>query len=98
MQKVIKSNSIDVLKPLKKLSKRFHLTLFFVLIVGGLSGAVLVINNTLKDNTTDPGYTSSINAGSIDQVTLDRLNTLHTSTQGTTAHTLPAGRINPVGE
>lgn len=98
MQKVKKSNSIDVLKPLKKLSKRFHLTLFFVLIVGGLSGAVLVINNTLKDNTTDPGYTSSINAGSIDRVTLDRLKTLHTSTQGPAAPTLPAGRINPVGE
>jgi len=99
MEKQKKSASVDILKPLKALSKRFHLTLFFILIAGGLSGAVLLINNTLKDSsTTDPTYTSSINAGSIDQVTLTRLNALHTSTQATPAPALPAGRSNPVNE
>jgi len=98
MEKQKQSNSIDIIKPLQKLWKRFHLTFFFVLIVGGLSGAILLINNTLKDTTLDPNYSSPINAGSIDKVTLDRLNTLHTSTQGTPAPTLPAGRVNPVNE
>jgi len=98
MQKVKKSTSFDILKPIKKLSKRFHLTLFFILITAGLSGAILVINDTLKDSSTDPSYTSSINAGSIDQVTLTRLNALHTSAEGNPAPTFPAGRISPVSE
>jgi hypothetical protein len=92
------SKSIDILKPLKALTKRFHLMLFFILVASGLSGAVLVINNTLQENSDDQTYTSSINAGSIDQVTLDRLNALHTSAQSTPAPALPAGRINPINE
>jgi len=98
MAKQKQTNSVDILKPIQKLWKRFHLTLFFVLIVGGLSGAILLINNTLKDTSLDPNYSSPINAGTIDKVTLDRLNTLHTSTQGTPAPALPTGRVNPVGE
>ena len=98
MEKPKKSTSFDILKPIKTLSKRFHLTLFFILVAGGLSGAILVINDTLNDSSTDTNYTSSINAGSIDQVTLTRLNALHTSAEGNPAPTLPVGRINPVGE
>ncbi len=92
-----KQSSFDILKPLKKLSKRFHLTFFFVFIVACLMGAVLLINRAIQD-TSDPTYTSSINAGSIDKATLNRLDTLHTSAQGAPAPVLPAGRINPVGE
>jgi len=98
MQKIKKSSSIDIFKPFKKLIKRFHLTLFFVFVASGLAGAVLVINNTLRDSSTDADYTSSINAGSIDQVTLTRLNALHTSAEGSTAPAIPAGRTNPVNE
>lgn len=98
MKKTKQPNSIDILKPLKKLSKRFHLTLFFILVTAGLSGAILVINSTLKENSTDPSYTSSINAGTIDQATLTRLNALHTSAEGSPAPTLPAGRVNPFNE
>jgi hypothetical protein len=98
MEKSKKTTSINILKPIKKFLKRFHLTLFLILIVAGLSSAVLVINNTLEDTSTDPSYTSLINAGSIDQTTLTRLNDLHTSTEGNPAQTLPPGRINPVNE
>lgn len=90
--------SVDLFKPFKKLLKRFHLTLFIIFVAGGLSGAILVINNTLKDSSLDSNYTSSINAGSIDEVTLTRLNSLHTSTEGVPAPSLPAGRTNPVSE
>ncbi len=93
-----KANSVDILKPLKKLSKRFHLTFFFVFIVACLSGAILLINRVIQDNSTDPNYTSSISAGSIDKDTLARLNSLHTSAEGAPAPVLPAGRVNPVGE
>ncbi len=92
------SHSINLLKPVKKLFKRFHLTIFFIFIAACLSGAVILINNTVKESSTDPDYTSSINAGSIDQATLNRLNSLHTSGEGATAPAVPAGRINPFGE
>ncbi|MFZ1301678.1 MAG: hypothetical protein WAQ27_03865 [Candidatus Microsaccharimonas sp.] len=92
-----KTNSVDLFKPVKKLTKRFHLTLFFVFIIACLSGAILLINNTLK-GTDDSTYTSSINAGTIDQTTLNHLNALHTSDQAVPAPQLPAGRVNPFGE
>ena len=92
-----KQNSIDLLKPLKKISKRFNLILFFIFVIGCLAGAILLINNTLQETSTDP-YTSTIDAGNIDQVTLNRLNALHSSSQSTPAPTLPTGRTNPVNE
>lgn len=98
MEKSKKTASINILKPIKKLTRRFHLTFFLVFIVAGLSGAILLINNTLEDSSTDPSYTSPINAGSIDQATLTRLNALHTSAEGSVAPVLPAGRVNPVNE
>jgi hypothetical protein len=92
------SQSVDIFKPIRKLSKRFHLTLFFVLVVTCLAGAVLLINYTLKETANDPDYISPISAGTIDQATLDRVNTFHTSSDASVAPTLPAGRTNPVGE
>ena len=92
------SHSTDFLKPIKKLFKRFHLTIFFTFIVVCLSGAVLLINNTIKESSTDPNYTSSINAGSIDKATLNRLESFHTSSEDSAAPILPEGRINPFGE
>lgn len=77
---------------------RFHFTLFFVFIVGCLSGAVIMINKTLTETSADDAYTSSINAGSIDQATLVRVQALHTSSKGVAAPTLPAGRVNPFAE
>lgn len=94
----IKPNSVDIFKPIKKLSKRFHLIMFFIFIVACLSGAVLLISKTLEQGAADPGYKSPINAGTIDQETLNRLNAHHTSAEGAPAPVLPAGRINPVGE
>jgi len=92
------TTSFDILKPIQKISKRFHLTVFFVFIVACLTGAVLFINYTLKESTTDPNYVSPISTGSIDQVTLDRINALHKSTEDSTEPVFPEGRINPVGE
>jgi hypothetical protein len=92
------TNSFDLLKPLKKISKRFNLILFFVFVVGCSAGAILLINNTLKESTDSTVTTPTINSESIDQSTLDRLNSLHTSTQAPAAQPFPTGRVNPVGE
>jgi len=93
-----KPNSFDILKPLKKISKRFNLILFLVFAVGCSAGAILLINNTLKQSSDDTVITPTINSGTIDQTTLDRLNSLHTSTQAPAAPAFPTGRVNPVNE
>ncbi|HWT40777.1 MAG TPA: hypothetical protein VN081_05960 [Dongiaceae bacterium] len=96
-----KTNSLTVgslFKPLGKVFKRFHFMIFFVFVIGCLAGAVILINNTLSSSSTDDSYISSISAGTIDQATLDRLQSLHTSTESVPAPTLPAGRVNPFAE
>lgn len=77
--------------------KRFHLLLFFIFIVGCLSASVILINKTLTEST-DEAYQSSINAGTIDQATLVKIQSLHSSSQPKTAPTLPQGRVNPFAE
>lgn len=77
--------------------RRFHMIIFFVIVVGCLAAAVLLINDTLTDSTADE-YTSGISAGSIDKATLERLQSLHPSSQPGPAPQMPAGRTNPFAE
>lgn len=77
---------------------RFHMTLFIVFITAGLSMAVLFLNNILTDTSSSDGYTSPIDAGSIDQATLERIKELHTSEEAVPDAAFPEGRVNPFGE
>lgn len=77
---------------------RFHMTFFIVFIAAGLSVAVLFLNNMLTETSNPGDYTSPIDAGSIDQATLERIRELHTSDETVPAPVLPDGRINPFGE
>lgn len=97
MATTIKKNQVNFLKPIGDLFRRFHLLLFFILIVGCLSAAIVLINNTLTDTTDASGYTSSIHAGSIDEAALQQIQSLHKSSQPQTVQP-PAGRTNPFGE
>ncbi len=92
-----KRQQSNLLKLLGAFIRRFHLLLFFVLTVGLVAAAVLLINNALSEPSGED-YTSSINAGSIDQATLERIQALHSSDQPAPTPQLPAGRINPFAE
>lgn len=92
-----KTSQNSFLKPIGAFFRRFHLLVFFVVIVGCLAAAVLLVNNTLTAKPEEP-YTSTINAGSIDQATLERIQSLHTSNKPSPAPTMPSGRVNPFGE
>ncbi len=95
--KVLSTNTLT--RGLSNLFRKFHLTLFFVCIIAILVGAVIMLNKTLTDSVSESGnYTSSISAGSIDEATLQRLQTLRTSDQPAPGLTLPDGRINPFAE
>lgn len=92
----IKKQPNSLMKPIGIFLRRFHFIVFFVIVVSCLSAAVVLINETLTDSS-DP-YTSSINAGTIDRATLERIQSLHPSSQPDTAPELPQGRINPFSE
>ncbi len=93
----IKRQQNSFIRPLVAFLQRFHLLLFFIVIVGCVAAAVVLINRTLTE-TSDEAYTSSINAGTIDQATLERIQSLHTSTQPSPTPQSPPGRINPFSE
>lgn len=83
---------------MERLFKRFHLMIFFIFVVGCLAGAVILVSETLSSSADTSDYSSTINAGTIDQTTLNRIQSLHTSNQPGDAPALPEGRINPFAE
>lgn len=93
----IKRHQNSLLKPLGVFMRRFHLIIFFIFIVAIVAAVVLLINKTLTESS-DATYTSTINAGSIDQATLDRVQALHSSNEPEAAPALPQGRVNPFAE
>jgi len=88
----------SLFKPLGRLLRSIHMTLFIVFIVACLTVAVLFLNTILNDTSAADTYTSPIDAGSIDQTTLDRIKELHTSDEAVPGITFPEGRINPFAE
>lgn len=92
-----KTSSNIVIKPFVLLFKRFHLMIFFVFIIGCLAFAVILINDILTGKSTDQTGSSTTSSTTIDQATLNHINSLHTSNNGQTP-ALPAGRINPFNE
>lgn len=95
----MKSLSVGSLfKPIGQIIGKFHMTLFIVFIVAGLGVAVLFLASILNDAAGGDGYTSPINAGSIDQATLERIQELHTSQEGASTLRFPDGRVNPFAE
>ena len=85
-------------KYIKRFFIRFHTTLFIVLILGLLVAAVLFITNILNDASIGADYQSPISAGSIDQATLDRINSLHTSNDPLPPPLPSGGRVSPFSE
>lgn len=88
----------SLLKPVIPIFRKYHLTIFIVFVVAGLSFAVFTFTSLLGETSIDTTYTSPINAGTIDQTTLDRIKALHTSDEATPAMVTPPGRINPFSE
>lgn len=88
----------SLFKPIGHFIGRIHMTLFIIFIVGCLAFAVTILNNLLTSTAEADGYTSPIDAGSIDQATLDRIKELHTSDETPPALALPEGRTNPFAE
>lgn len=72
---------------------RFHVTIFVVFVVGGLSLATLFLQQVITaPPQADTGVSDS--ASTFDDATMGRISNLHT-TDDKSSLTLPHGRINP---
>lgn len=94
-------NNIDLTSIFKAIAdgfRRYNLTIFIVVLVGGLATAVLMLNATLQQSSDVSGYTPDIKSAAFDQLTADRIMQLRTSSDTSASPTLPSGRINPFSE
>lgn len=88
------------LKPLGRFLQRFHLTIFIVIIVGGLTYAIMSLYDVLSDASTIPAQSTTTTSAGItfDQATIDHLNKMYTADAAPATVDLPTGRINPFSE
>lgn len=84
--------------PVVEVFRKYHVTIFIVVVVGGLAGAVIVLNNILQSSTDISGYTATTTVTSFDQLTIDRIKELHTSDDSSTVVIPSSGRISPFSE
>lgn len=92
------TTSPSLSRPLKRFFHRFHTTLFILVVLGGLVYATLLLASILNDASISEGYESPIQAGSIDQATLDRIDALHSSDEELPPPPRVEGRTNPFVE
>lgn len=95
----MKNNDIKtVFVSAARVLRRYNLTIFIVILASGLSASVLMLSYTLQKSSDTSGYISTSDITSFDQVTIDRVKQLHTSSEYTIDTPLPSGRINPFAE
>jgi len=91
-------NISAIFAPIANAFRRYNLTIFIVVLVGGLVTAVLMLNATLQESSNTSNDPSSLDITTFDQTTINRVKQLHTSDDKTSTFTLPPGRINPFSE
>ena len=86
-------------KSITNIFRRYNLTLFVVVIVGGLIFCVLILTNIMNRPPDDNVNTSSGGTTQFDQATIDSLSKYKASSDNLGTQVLPSsGRINPFSE
>jgi len=76
--------------------QRFHLVIFTLTVVIGVSVAVFLLNGLIEaSNKTEPATHAM---PTLDQNTIDRINSFKKASDGQDSFSLPPGRINPFVE
>lgn len=97
----MKNQNIDlraIAKPIASAFKRFHTTLFIVVLVIGLAVAVLVLRTVILNASSGVGADGTAIKADFDSSTMERLKEFHTSKDSLEPVQLPSGRINPFSE
>jgi hypothetical protein len=87
-----------IAQPFSTTLKKYSLTIFIVLMVGGLSAAVLLMSSALQKSSDTTNYIPAVGSPTFDQSTIKRVNQLHTSNEQLPNYTVPTGRTNPFTE
>ena len=82
----------DITRVISRFLHRFHVTLFVVLIVGGLSVATLLLNKAI---TTQADTVAEPSQQAFDEKTMTRIQNLHTTDDQTKLVLPAAGRTDP---
>ena len=77
---------------------RFHIVIFAVVILGGLSVVILLLHSIITTSNDPSGYTPNGISSSFDNATINRIEQLKTRTEGSGDLNLPPGRTNPFVE
>jgi len=93
----MKNISINPIKTMVNILKRYNFIIFFTILASILIVTVIMLTNIFtQPNDTDP---DSINRSqTFDQITIDKLNKFENSANNINYKSLPAGRINPFSE
>ena len=83
-----------IIKPLSKFLWRFHVIIYSVAVIGGLSIAIFLLSGLLSISS-EPAPTSS---ATFDKKTMKIIKDFRTSASGNEPLALPAGRSNPFAE
>lgn len=90
---------VSIKKGITKLLQRYHVILFVVVVMGGLSAAIFLLNKVLIASDDAGGYASQLNKESFDTDTIEKLKRLRASDEQTIKLDLQNGkRINPFVE
>lgn len=83
----------------KDVFKRFHMTIFIVVIAVGLIAVVLMLNSTISASTDSSSFqTNSDMSAGFDKATMEQVEKLQELNQDPSSTKLPSGRINPFVE
>jgi hypothetical protein len=88
----------SLIKPIVAVFQRYSLTIFIVVLTTGLAIAVLMLNTIVQQASDTSNYKGGTTSTTFDQVTIERVKQLHSSSDFSNQVTLPSGRINPFSE
>jgi hypothetical protein len=92
--------SLSVIKnSIGNFARRFHLTIFVIVVLGSLVAVVLLLNNVIIRSSEQGDYIPAGNTpSSFDKDTIDKIEQLKSRSDASTPLDLSKGRINPFVE
>lgn len=77
---------------------RYHVVIFSVIVIGGLSVVVLILNSIITSASDTSNYVPAGSSATFDEATIKRVNELKARSETGGNLTFPEGRINPFVE
>ncbi len=89
---------LSIRKSIAHFVGRYHVVLFVVVVLGGLSLVILRLNNVIVSSAESDGYAPKSSNATFDQATIDRIKQLKTRDEAGAQLDLSKGRTNPFVE